>query len=59
MKEYKGLRIPGIKTPKTQDDHCDEASTTAICVGVNCKKCLFAPENVKIFNEWLKEKGND
>ena len=54
MKEYKGLKIPTLKSEDKRQVLCD-ISDCEDSVGENCLECIFDFNNKEVFNEWLKE----
>jgi len=59
MKEFKGLKVPEIILPETQEDCCDIIVEAYSC-GSYCSDCIYDGRNFDAFNEWkLSNKDKD
>jgi hypothetical protein len=56
MKTFKGLKVPEIKPPETQEEWCHIMSYSYDCDALECCECIFSRVHHKedAFNEWQK-----
>jgi hypothetical protein len=55
MKKFKGLFIPELHEPETQDEWCYRIShNTNNCPDMCCSKCIYGAEHLDVFDEWNK-----